>query len=96
MAECAYITSSSTGHGSWPSRVTDDGSPNVLVNGNGVHRLGDLWPVHCNSIGECHAGATNLASATVLANGKGIARVGDSIDCGDSIATGSVNVLVGD
>lgn len=96
MAGCAYISSVSTGHGSWPSRVTAEGSPNVLVNGKGVHRLGDNWPVHCNSLGECHAGSTSKASATVLVNGKGAARIGDSISCGGNIATGSGNVLVGD
>lgn len=96
MANCSHITSISTGHGPWPSRVTREGSPNVLVNGNGVHRLGDSWPIHCNSTGQCHAGSTNKASSTVLANGKGIARVGDSIDCGDVISTGSINVMVGD
>lgn len=96
MAECAYIDSASTGHETWPARVTSEGSPNVFVNGKGVHRLGDGWPVHCNSLGECHAGTTSKASTTVLVNGRGVARVGDSISCGGSIATGSSNVLVGD
>ena len=96
MAGAAYITSSSTGHSGWPSRVTSQGSDNVIINGNGAHRQGDGWPVHCNPLGECHAGSTSGGSGSVLVNGKPLARIGDSISCGGSIRTGSDNVLVGD
>lgn len=41
MAGCAYIDSVSTGHGLWPSRVTAEGSANVIVNGKGAARIGD-------------------------------------------------------
>jgi len=36
-----------TGHGCWPPRQNIEASPNVFVNGRGVHRLGDAWAVHC-------------------------------------------------
>ena len=96
MAGAAFITSRSTGHSEWPSRTTNQGSESVLVNGNGIHRQGDSWPVHCNSRGECHSGSTSVGSGTVLANGRPVSRIGDSISCGGGIATGSANVLIGD
>ena len=96
MAGAAYITSKSTGHGSWSARVTSDGSSNVFINGNGAHRVTDNWPSHCNSQGSCHSGETSQGSGSVFVNGLSLARIGDSISCGDIIATGSDNVIVGD
>lgn len=92
----AFIASSSTGHSSWPSRVTSEGSSDVLINGLGAHRVSDSWPVHCNPTSECHGGSTSQGSGTVFVNGLPLARIDDSIDCGDKIATGSSDVLVGD
>ncbi len=37
----------SCGHGCWPPRSNDQGSPNVFVNGRPVHQLGDHWATHC-------------------------------------------------
>ena len=96
MTGAAYITSRSTGHGEYLSRVTSQGSDNVIINGNGAHRQGDGWPVHCNPLGNCHTGTTSSGSSSVFVNDRSLARIGDSISCGGSIATGSDNVLVGD
>lgn len=92
----ARITSWSTGHASWPPRQTDDGSKNVFVEGLRVHRVGDKWPVHCNSAGECHIGITVTGSKTVFCNGKQVARIGDDVDCSEKIKTGARTVYVGD
>lgn len=95
MGKIATITSKSTGHGSWPSRVTENGSKNVYANGLGVHRVGDGWQIHCNAEGICHGGATSSGSSTVFCNNRPVARVGDPISCGDSIATGRNDIEVG-
>jgi len=92
----AYITSKSKGHETFPARATSQGSPNVLANGLGVHRETDTWDTHCNSQGQCHDGHTIATQSRVLINGLPAARILDPISCGDSIATGSQNVLVGD
>lgn len=96
MPGAAYKTSKSFGHGNYPSRVTDMGSPNVFANGKGAHRVTDSWETHCNDVGDCHEGDTVSGSGSVFVNGLPWARVGDSIDCGDSISTGSPDVMVGD
>lgn len=36
----------SAGH-CYPARANDSASPDVFVNGRGVHRQGDHWPTHC-------------------------------------------------
>jgi uncharacterized Zn-binding protein involved in type VI secretion len=37
----------STGHSCFPPRPNTEASPNVFVNGKGVHRVGDAWAIHC-------------------------------------------------
>jgi uncharacterized Zn-binding protein involved in type VI secretion len=84
-----------TGHGPWPGRPSDGGSPNVFVNGRPKLRQGDAYPTHCDPHGSCHAGAVAVGSATVFVNGRPAARVGDAVSCGGSIAAGSGNVIIG-
>jgi len=68
------------------------GSSTVLVNGQGVVRLGDT--VQSHGIGA-HAGATMTgASGTVKVNSIRVVRAGDAASCGHT-ATGSSNVLAG-
>jgi len=83
-----------TGHGCYPARPNDQGSPNVFVNGLPVHRQGDHWEDHCCGP-ICHDGVLSQGSSTVFVNGKPIGRVGDPISCGSSVAEGSPNVFAG-
>lgn len=84
-----------TGHSDFPPRVNDQGSSDVFVNGIEVHRQGDHWVTHCNSVPTCHDSTLSAGSSTVFVNGKGVGRVGDSIGCGSSVASGSGNVFAG-
>lgn len=87
----------STGHAHcYPARPNTQASDNVIVNDRGVHRLGDAWAIHGACVAHSpHSGSANSGSNTVFVNGKPICRIGDSISCGDSMATGSNNVLAG-
>lgn len=82
-----------TGHGCFPSRPNDQGSPNVFVNDRPVHRLGDHWVTHCCPP-PCHDGVASSGSPNVFANDKARCRIGDAVSCGSSMATGSPNVFV--
>lgn len=85
----------SCGHGCWPARANDQGSPNVFINGRPAHRVGDHWPAHtCPSIPETHDGQASGGSPNVFVNGRPLCRVGDPVSCGDSMCEGSTNVLV--
>lgn len=83
-----------TGHGGFPPRANDQGSPNVFINGRPAHRLGDHWPAHCQGP-ECHDATLAQGSATVFVNGRPLARVGDALSCGSRVAGGSANVFAG-
>lgn len=84
-----------TGHGPFPPRANTGGSPDVLVNGLGVHRQGDPWASHCDPSPSCHPGAAAGGSGTVLANGMPVMRIGDDVDCGSAAAQGSGDVFAG-
>lgn len=73
------------------------GSPNVFINGEALHRLGDQGPCNCP-----HGGVFNTtsSSSTVFCNGIGVSRIGDSTSCGNcgcggSHIGGSPNVFAG-
>ena len=84
-----------TGHGDFPARPNIAASGTVYTNGIAVHRQGDGWAVHCNSVPVCHGGALASGSSTVFANGQQLGRIGDPVDCGSSVATGSGTVFAG-
>lgn len=86
----------STGHLCDTTTVTDQGSSDVIINGIGVVRLGDLNKVHDILLGICvpHAVPLTSVSTTVFANGKGIGRLGDSYS-GEILTSGSPNVFAG-
>ena len=94
MPAVVRLGDSCSGHGCYPSRVNDEGSPNVFVNGKPAHRVGDHWTTHCCGI-PCHDGVASSGSSTVFVNGKAICRVGDSVSCGSTMAEGSPNVFAG-
>lgn len=86
-----------TGHGCWPPRANDQGSPNVFVNGRPKHRVGDHWAAHtCPDIPETHDSVLAAGSSSVFVNGRKAGRVGDAVACGSTVATGSPNVFIGD
>jgi uncharacterized Zn-binding protein involved in type VI secretion len=73
------------------------GSPDVFINGQPAHRLGDTGPTNCP-----HGGTFESVqgSATVFVNGLPLTRIGDTTVCGacgknGSHASGSPNVFVG-
>jgi len=79
-------------------------STDVLINGIGAVRLGDIMAAHpdgapCTPSPIPHTPALSTGSATVFVNGKPMGRVGDLYNTGTAfvhiISTGSPNVLVG-
>lgn len=83
-----------TGHGDFPPRANDEGSPNVFINGIPAHREGDHWATHCNGVPVCHDSTGAKGSPNVFVNGKPLMRVGDPVACGGTVAKGSPNVFV--
>lgn len=72
-------------------------SPNVYVNGRGLHRLTDTGPTNCP-----HGGTFESVqgSSTVFCNGLPVVRLGDTTVCqvcgqSGSHSTASGNVFVG-
>lgn len=94
MPGAALLGSFCSGHGCFPSRPNLSASPDVYVNDIPVHRVGDIWDVHCCV--SCHAGVTVVGSPDVFVNDVAKARIGDQIDCGSLILQGSSDVLVND
>lgn len=93
MSNCATVTSTCSGHDGYPSRQALTGSPNVFVNGLPIHRVSDAWDTHCDS--DCHDSILVVGSSSVFVNGLPVGRVGDAVECGSTVATGSLNVFVG-
>jgi len=72
-------------------------SANVIVNGTGISREGDLNTLHKKPPAPCpkHAKGITTGSNTVKINGLGCGRIGDSITGCTSVAEGSDNVFAG-
>lgn len=83
-----------SGHGCYPSRQNDQGSPDVFVNNLPSHRQGDSWAQHCCPDEGCHDSVAANGSPNVFVNGKPKCRVGDSVACGSTMVTGSADVIV--
>lgn len=92
MPAICRVGDMSAGHGCWPARPADSGSPNVFINGVAAHRLGDHWPTHC-CIPSCHDGVLSEGSPNVFVNRLALGRIGDNISCGDIVAQGSPNAF---
>lgn len=96
MPGAVRLGDSSTGHPHcYPSRPNTEASGNVFINGRGAHRLGDAWEIH----GSCsdhspHGGSASGGSPNVFVNGKPLCRIGNPISCGDTMMTGSDNVII--
>jgi uncharacterized Zn-binding protein involved in type VI secretion len=70
-------------------------SPDVLINGIAAALIGSGLPPHtCDK--TTHSGRVVVSgSSTVIINGRAAARIGDKINCGDTIAEGSPDVIIG-
>lgn len=82
-------------HCSTPKRL--DKSDNVLVNGIGISRQGDVNTPHLLPGAPCptHQAPIATGSTTVFINGKGCGRIGDAVSGCTQVATGSNNVFAG-
>lgn len=84
-----------TNHGCDGTTTMAQGSSDVLINGIGAVRQGDLDTVHrfggrgCSSRHEIPLSA---GSSTVFVNGKPVGRVGDG---SETLSSGSPNVFAG-
>lgn len=94
MPPTARLNDLCTGHGCWPSRPNNQGSPDVFTNGLPNHRQTDSWSVHCCPP-PCHASTLCQGSPTVFTNGLQQGRIGDPVCCGSNIATGSPDDYTG-
>lgn len=98
MPPASRIGDKTTGHGCFPStiivsQVNPPTSP-VLINNIPVARIGDKVNVHtCGD--SSHESVIDTGSSSVKAGGQSIARIADLTSCGDVIAIGSGNVIVG-
>lgn len=95
MPSIVRLGDTCSGHGCFPPRNNDQGSPNVFINGIPAHRLGDHWTVHCclPPGTPCHDSSMGAGSPNVFINGLPAARLGDAVACGSTAAGGSPNVF---
>jgi len=73
-------------------------SSDVVINGRGAARVGDVSTPHLRPGGKrCpgHVAPIVRGSSSVLINGRPAARVGDSLLTCTFIATGSGDVIIG-
>jgi uncharacterized Zn-binding protein involved in type VI secretion len=73
------------------------GSADVIINGRGAARAGDVSTPHLRPGNPCpgHISAIASGSASVIINGRAAARVGDSLTACTLVATGSADVIIG-
>jgi len=98
------LTIGNAGLHQWLPTPSVEGSPDVMVNGIPVVRVGDAYEIHKFAIFPAqspmapvvpHAPVSAQGSQTVFANNKAVTRIGDQTSCSDSVAIGSPNVFVG-
>ena len=82
----------------WLPTPAIEGSPDVIVNGLPVVRVGDHYATHSLPFPPTspHDSVSAQGSKTVFANGKAVTRVGDQTSCSDTVLLGSEDVIVGD
>ncbi|WP_421911250.1 type VI secretion system PAAR protein [Marinobacter sp.] len=84
-----------TDHQGFPPTPVTAGSPNVLIDGKPVARVGDPLAPHSKPKHPPHPRAIAAGSATVLINGIPAAVTGGAISCG-GVTIGSGSVVIGD
>src|SRR5690554_2651451 len=84
-----------TDHQGFPPTPVIAGSPDVLIDGKPVARVGDPLAPHSKPKHSLHPRAIAAGSATVLINGIPAAVTGSAISCG-GVTIGSGSVVIGD
>jgi len=84
-----------TDHSGFPPTPVTAGSPNVLIDGKPVARVGDPLAPHSKPKHPPHPRAIAAGSGTVLINGIPAAVTGGAISCG-GVTIGSGSVVIGD
>ena len=82
-------------HEGFPPTPGIAGSPDVLIDGKPVARVGDPLAPHSKPKHPPHPRTITGGSSTVLINGRPAAVTGGSISCG-GVTIGSGTVIVGD
>lgn len=72
-------------------------SGDVIINGRGAARVGDVSTSHLRPGKKCpgHVASISRGSSSVFINGRPAARVGDSLAGCTRVATGSADVIIG-
>ncbi|MCG7198795.1 type VI secretion system PAAR protein [Marinobacter pelagius] len=81
-------------HEGFPPTPVVAGSPDVLIDGKPVGRVGDPLAPHSKAKHPPHPRAIVSGSATVMINGKPAAITGGAISCG-GVVIGGGSVIVG-
>ena len=84
-----------TDHNGFPPTTVIAGSPDVLIDGKPVARVGDPLAPHFKPKHPPHARAIAAGSSTVLINGIPAAVTGSTVSCG-GVTIGSGSVVIGD
>lgn len=84
-----------TDHAGFPPTPVIAGSPNVLIDGKPVARVGDPLAPHSKPKHPPHPRAIAAGSSTVMINGIPAAVTGGAITCG-GVTVGSGSVVIGD
>lgn len=84
-----------TDHEGFPPTPVINGSPDVLIDGKPVARVGDQLAQHSKPKHSPHPRTIASGSSTVFINGLPIATTGGAISCG-GVTIGSSSVVVGD
>ncbi|MCL1486059.1 MAG: type VI secretion system PAAR protein [Marinobacter sp.] len=82
-------------HEGFPPTPVIAGSPDVLIDGKPVARLGDPLAPHSKPKHSPHPRTIAGGSSTVVINGSPAAVTGSAISCG-GVAIGSGSVVIGD
>src|SRR5690554_6947474 len=84
-----------TDHEGFPPTPVINGSPDVLIDGKPVARVGDQLAQHSKPKHSPHPRTIASGSSTVFINGLPVATTGGAISCG-GVTIGSSSVVVGD
>ena len=84
-----------TDHAGFPPTPVIAGSPDVLIDGKPVARVGDALAPHTKPKHPTHPRTIAAGSSTVLINGIPAAVTGGAISCG-GVTIGSGSVIIGD
>jgi uncharacterized Zn-binding protein involved in type VI secretion len=82
-----------SGHGFYPPRANNQGSPNTFIKGFAIHRETDSWLQHCKTVVpfDCHVSIMGTCTPGFLINGLAVAKVGDPVVCGSFCAEGETS-----